>query len=61
VLKTKDGQIVVPNDVELRREILNEAHQTQYTIHLRNSKMYQDLKKKFWWRGMKRNVAEYVA
>jgi hypothetical protein len=61
VLKTKDGQIVVPNDVELRREILNEAHQTQYTIHLGNSKMYQDLKKKFWWRGMKRNVAEYVA
>jgi len=23
--------------------------------------MYQDLKKKFWWHGMKRDVAEYVA
>ena len=60
MLKTKDGQTVVPNDIVLR-EILNEAHQTQYTIHLGNSKMYEDLKKKFWWRGMKRNVAEYVA
>jgi hypothetical protein len=61
VLKTKDGRTIVPNHAELRREILNEAHQTQYTIHPRNTKMYQDLKKKFWWRGMKRNVAEYVA
>jgi hypothetical protein len=57
VLKTKDGRTVVPNDVELRRDILNEAH---HTIHPENTKMYQDLKKKFWWCGMKRNVAEYV-
>jgi hypothetical protein len=60
VLKTKDGQTVVPNDTELRREILNEAHQIRYTIHPRNIKMYQDLKK-FWWHNMKCNVAEYVA
>jgi hypothetical protein len=61
VIKTKDGSTVVPNDAELRKEILNEAHQTWYTIHPGNTKMYQDLKKKFWWCGMKRNVAEYVA
>jgi hypothetical protein len=23
--------------------------------------MYQDLKKKFWWCGMKRDIAEYIA
>ena len=61
VLTTKDGWTVVPNDAKLKREILNEAHQTRYTVHPGNTKMYQDLKKKFWWRGMKRNVAEYVA
>lgn len=46
--------------MELRKEILNEAHQTQYTVHLGNTKMYQDLKK-FWWKGMKRNIVEYIA
>jgi hypothetical protein len=60
VLKTEDGRIVVPNNAELRREILDEAHQTQYTVHPGN-KMYQDLKKKFLWCCMKWCIAEYVA
>jgi len=45
----------------LKRDIIDEAQQTQYTIHLGNNKMYQDLKKKFWWCGVKWNIAEYVA
>jgi hypothetical protein len=61
VLKTKDVRIVVPNDDKLKNEILDEAHQTKYTIHPGNTKMYQTLKKKFWWSGMKGSVAEYVA
>jgi hypothetical protein len=59
-LKTNNRRAVIPNDVELRRKILEEAHQTRYTIHPNNNKMYQDLKKKFWWYGMKWNIAEYV-
>ncbi|WVZ71430.1 hypothetical protein U9M48_020018 [Paspalum notatum var. saurae] len=34
---------------------------TAYYIHPGSEKMYQDLKQKFWWYGMKREVAEYVA
>jgi isochorismate hydrolase len=60
-LNTNSGISVVPNDAKLRRKILDEAHQTWYTIHPDNNKMYQDLKKKFWWCGMKSNVVEYVA
>jgi hypothetical protein len=60
-LKTSSGRAVVPSNVELRRDILDEAHQTRYTIHPGNNKMYQDLKKKFWWHGMKKDIAEYVA
>jgi hypothetical protein len=41
--------------------ILKEAHETTYSIHPRSEKMYQDLKKKFWWYGMKREIAEHVA
>lgn len=59
-LKTSSGRVVVPGNAELRRDILDEAHQTRYTVHLGNNKMYQDLKKRFWWRGMKKDIAEYV-
>jgi hypothetical protein len=41
--------------------IPKEAHETTYSIHLGSEKMYQDLKKRFWWYGMKREIAEYVA
>jgi hypothetical protein len=61
LLRTGDARTVVPNDAELKRDILDEAHKTKYTIHPGSTKMYQDLKKKFWWRGMKRDIAEYVA
>jgi hypothetical protein len=61
LLRTGDARTVIPNDAELRREILDEAHKSRYMIHPGSTKMYQDLKKKFWWHGMKRDVAEYVA
>jgi hypothetical protein len=60
-LKTSSGKTVIPCHAELRRDILDEAHQTRYIVHLGNNKMYQDLKKRFWWRGMKKNIVEYVA
>jgi hypothetical protein len=52
---------VFPKDTKLRKEILDEAHKTQYTINPGNTKMYQDLKKKYQWFGMKRNIAEYLS
>jgi hypothetical protein len=44
----------------IRELILEEAHETAYSIHPRSEKMYQDLKKRFWWYGMKREIAKYV-
>jgi hypothetical protein len=61
LLRMGDTKIVIPNDAELRRDILNEAHKTRYTVHPGSTKMYQYLKKKFWWQGMKCDVFEYVA
>ncbi|WVZ97670.1 hypothetical protein U9M48_043184 [Paspalum notatum var. saurae] len=54
-------RICVPNIRSIRELILKEAHETAYSIHPGSVKMYQDLKQKFWWYGMKREVAEYVA
>jgi hypothetical protein len=50
------------HDIKSIRElILKEAHETTYSIHPGSEKMYQDLNKRFWWYGMEREIAEYVA
>ncbi|KAK1670414.1 hypothetical protein QYE76_058573 [Lolium multiflorum] len=54
-------QIYVANDPELRKLIFQEAHETPYSIHPGNTKMYMDLKERFWWNNMKRDIAEYIA
>ena len=56
-----EDRIYVPNDPEVRKLILLEAHDSPYSIHLGNTKMYLDLKESFWWTGMKKDIAEYVA
>jgi hypothetical protein len=38
------NQLVVPKDLELRKQILDEAHLSRYSIHPGSNKMYQDLK-----------------
>jgi hypothetical protein len=55
------GRICVPNIKELKDKILREAHESAYSIHPGGNKMYHDLKVTYWWYGMKRDVAEYVA
>ncbi|WVZ89047.1 hypothetical protein U9M48_035506 [Paspalum notatum var. saurae] len=51
----------VPDVDSIKKLILSEAHDTAYSIHPGSTKMYHDLKERFWWYGMKRAVAEYVA
>jgi hypothetical protein len=54
-------RIYVPNAKELKDKILHEAHESTYSIHPGGNKMYHDLKATYWWYGIKRDVAEYVA
>jgi hypothetical protein len=55
------GRLVVPKDFELRHKIMDEAHCSRYSIHPRTSKMYQDLRKNFWWTRMNQEIAKYVS
>jgi len=55
------NRLVVPKDFELRKQILDEAHLSRYSIHPGSNKMYQDLKQQFWWTRMKREIAKYVS
>ena len=54
-------RICVPKGGNLMERILEEAHKSKFSIHPGATKMYQDLKERFWWSRMKRDVAEYVA
>ncbi|GJR88373.1 putative reverse transcriptase domain-containing protein [Tanacetum coccineum] len=44
----------------LRDLITHESHKSKYSIHPGFDKMYQDLKKLYWWPNMKAIIAEYV-
>jgi hypothetical protein len=46
-------RLVVQEDPTLRKEILDEAHLSKFSIHPGSSKMYQDLKGNFWWSNIK--------
>jgi hypothetical protein len=56
-----DNRLVVPKDRQLRKEIMDEAHRSKFSIHPGSNKMYRDLKQNFWWTRMKREIARYVA
>ncbi|GJY45697.1 hypothetical protein Tco_0434760 [Tanacetum coccineum] len=44
----------------LRDLIMHESHKSKYSIHPGSDKMYQDLKKLYWWPNMKAIITEYV-
>ncbi|XP_016173629.1 uncharacterized protein LOC107616147 [Arachis ipaensis] len=54
------GRICVPKEGDLQSKIAEEAHKRDFTIHPGMTKMYHDLKKMFWWPGMKRDLATIV-
>ena len=59
VLYYKD-RVCVPDDNDLRKSILEEAHSGSFAIHPGSTKLYQDLKMSFWWSRMKRDISEFV-
>jgi hypothetical protein len=46
---------------DFRQTIMDEAHNSAYSIHPGSTKMYMDLKQKYWWNGMKADIARFVA
>nr|GEW26578.1 putative reverse transcriptase domain-containing protein [Tanacetum cinerariifolium] len=44
----------------LRELIMHESHKSKYSVHPGSDKMYQDLKKLYWWPNMKVEIATYV-
>src|SRR5262249_1425106 len=60
VLRHGDKLCVLDVD-GLRQKIMYEAHYALYSVHLGATKMYHDIKAIYWWFGMKKDVAKFVA
>ncbi|GJT63031.1 putative reverse transcriptase domain-containing protein [Tanacetum coccineum] len=56
-----NGRRWIPCCGNLRELIMHESHKLKYSIHPGSDKMYQDLKKLYWWPNMKAEIAIYVS
>ncbi|GJV78941.1 putative reverse transcriptase domain-containing protein [Tanacetum coccineum] len=54
-----NGRSWLPCYGDLRTVIMHESHKSKYSIHPGSDKMYQDMKKLYWWPNMKANIATY--
>ncbi|TQD86597.1 hypothetical protein C1H46_027863 [Malus baccata] len=57
----QENRMYVPNNEELKKEILDEAHCSAYAMHPGGTKMYHTIRPFYYWPGMKREIAEYVS
>ncbi|GJR98607.1 putative reverse transcriptase domain-containing protein [Tanacetum coccineum] len=55
------GRSWLPCYGDLRSVIMHESHKSKYSIHPGSEKMYQAMKKLYWWPNMKANIATYVS
>ncbi|GJY46396.1 putative reverse transcriptase domain-containing protein [Tanacetum coccineum] len=56
-----DEFAVLQKKGEVRTLIMDEAHKSKYSVHPGADKMYYDLRDRYWWPGMKKDIAEYVS
>ncbi|GKB90012.1 putative reverse transcriptase domain-containing protein [Tanacetum coccineum] len=56
-----NNQSWIPCFGDLRALIMHEFHKSKYFIHPGSDKMYQDMKKLYWWPNMKAEIATYVS
>nr|GFC08763.1 putative reverse transcriptase domain-containing protein [Tanacetum cinerariifolium] len=56
-----NGRSWLPCYGNLRTVIMYKSHKSKYSIHPGSDKMYQDMKKLYWWSNKKADIATYVS
>ncbi|GKC46754.1 putative reverse transcriptase domain-containing protein [Tanacetum coccineum] len=56
-----NGRCWLPCYGDLRTVFMHESHKSKYSIHPGSDKMYQGMKKLYWWPNMKADIATYKA
>ena len=51
---------MVPKSVDLREEILWEFHCSHFEMHPSGTKMYHDLRRKYYWSEIKKHIGDFV-
>ncbi|GKD24571.1 putative reverse transcriptase domain-containing protein, partial [Tanacetum coccineum] len=54
-------RIWVPLKGDVRTLIMDEAHKSKYSVHPGADKMYYDLRDRYWWCGIKKDIVVYVS
>jgi ribonuclease HI len=54
-------RLCVPEQGHFRNTVMDEGHNSAYSIHSGATKMYVDLREKYWWKGMKGDMAKFIA
>lgn len=54
-------RLCIPNVNDLRQQILSEGYTSQYSIHMRATKMYHNLRNVYWWNEIRKDIVGFVA
>lgn len=60
-MKIFDGQPCVPKNEKLTNDVIHGVHHSKYILHPVMTKIYQDIKRMYWWPGMKMDVVDFIA
>ena len=56
-----NGRSCIPDNTELKEEILKEGNQGIFHLHPGRDKIIEELRELFWWKGLRKDVAEFVS
>nr|GEX45635.1 putative reverse transcriptase domain-containing protein [Tanacetum cinerariifolium] len=55
-----EGRLWLPLFGGIKDMVMHESHKSKYSIHPGSDKIYQDLKKFYWWSNIKADIATFV-
>ena len=55
-----EERIYVPNNKKIKKEILNENHDSADVVHLGQHRMLELIKRMYWWPGLKEDIKKYI-